>query len=294
MKGYVLAQWSFWVQQILVIHMEERRKDHWQMFTHHIITNSLLYASYTYHHTRVGILVLVLMDVVDIFLPVSYPGGPHRGSPDANTDLPQLAKCLKYFGFTTLCDAIFAVFMFSWVLARHVFYLIVCWSIYAHTPQIMTVGCFSGPAHNLTGPHDPPPGWGYLLEPLYNPEGNVCYDATVKWTFLGFLLGLQFLTLLWLVLIIKVAMRVIRGSGADDVRSDDEAAEEEEEKEPQQEDVVYEQEVGADEIDFKGWNKRSGVRKRTGGSTTSGVSLPGHHSDRKELLGRIGCEKQME
>ena len=53
--------------------MEERRKDHWQMFTHHIITNSLLYASYTYHHTRVGILVLVLMDVVDIFLPVGFP-----------------------------------------------------------------------------------------------------------------------------------------------------------------------------------------------------------------------------
>ena len=67
----MLAQWSFWVQQILVIHMEERRKDHWQMFTHHVITNSLLYASYTYHHTNVGNLVLVLMDVVDLFLPVS-------------------------------------------------------------------------------------------------------------------------------------------------------------------------------------------------------------------------------
>lgn len=75
-KGYVLAQWSFWVQQILVIHMEERRKDHWQMFTHHVITNTLLYASYTYHHTRVGILVLVLMDVVDLFLPVSPPPPP--------------------------------------------------------------------------------------------------------------------------------------------------------------------------------------------------------------------------
>lgn len=75
-KGYVLAQWAFWVQQLLVIHMEERRKDHWQMFTHHIITNSLLFASYTYHFTRVGNLILVLMDVVDIFLPVGVPGSP--------------------------------------------------------------------------------------------------------------------------------------------------------------------------------------------------------------------------
>lgn len=193
--------------------------------------------------------------------------------------------------------------MVSWVLARHVFYLTVCWSIYAHTPEIMTVGCYSGPAHNLTGPHPPPAGWGYLLEPLYNPEGNVCYTPTVKWTFLGFLLGLQFLTLLWLVLIVKVAVRVIRGTGADDVRSDDEAAEEqeqveqhhvEEKEEEEGEDVVYAQEVGADEIDFKGWNKRSGNKKRNGGATTSGVSLPGHHSDRKELLGRIGCEKQVD
>lgn len=69
-KGYVLAQWAFWLQQILVIYMEERRKDHYQMLTHHIITIGLLSSCYFYHHTRVGNLVLVLMDVVDIFLPV--------------------------------------------------------------------------------------------------------------------------------------------------------------------------------------------------------------------------------
>ena len=70
MKGYMLAQLGFWVQQILVINIEERRKDHWQMFTHHIVTISLIFASYRYGYTRVGNLVLVLMDVVDLFLPV--------------------------------------------------------------------------------------------------------------------------------------------------------------------------------------------------------------------------------
>jgi very-long-chain ceramide synthase len=70
MKGYMLAQLGFWVQQILVINIEERRKDHWQMFSHHIITISLIYASYRFTHTRVGNLILVLTDVVDIFLPV--------------------------------------------------------------------------------------------------------------------------------------------------------------------------------------------------------------------------------
>lgn len=70
MKGYMLAQLAFWVQQILVINIEERRKDHWQMFSHHIVTISLIYGSYRYGHTRVGNLILVLMDVVDLFLPV--------------------------------------------------------------------------------------------------------------------------------------------------------------------------------------------------------------------------------
>ena len=73
MKGYLLVQWAFWLQQILVINMEERRKDHWQMLTHHVITISLISSCYSYHFTRVGNLILVLMDVVDLFLPVCCP-----------------------------------------------------------------------------------------------------------------------------------------------------------------------------------------------------------------------------
>lgn len=72
-KVYVLGQWAFWLQQLIVINIEERRKDHWQMFTHHIVTIVLISTSYALHQTRVGNLVLVLMDVVDIFFPVSPP-----------------------------------------------------------------------------------------------------------------------------------------------------------------------------------------------------------------------------
>lgn len=70
MKGYMLAQLAFWLQQLYVINIEERRKDHLQMFCHHIVTSALIYASYRYGYTRVGNLILVLMDVVDLFLPV--------------------------------------------------------------------------------------------------------------------------------------------------------------------------------------------------------------------------------
>jgi acyl-CoA-dependent ceramide synthase len=70
-KGYILAQWSYCIQEVFVINIEDRRKDHWQMLTHHFVTIALISSSYTYHQTRVGSLILVLMDVIDVFLPVS-------------------------------------------------------------------------------------------------------------------------------------------------------------------------------------------------------------------------------
>jgi acyl-CoA-dependent ceramide synthase len=77
MKAYMLGQLAFWLQQLIVINIEERRKDHWQMFTHHVVTICLIHASYRYHFIKVGNLILVLMDVVDIFLPVSQPPPTH-------------------------------------------------------------------------------------------------------------------------------------------------------------------------------------------------------------------------
>jgi very-long-chain ceramide synthase len=70
-KAYTLCALSFWLQQILVINIEERRKDHWQMLSHHIVTVTLIYAAYRYHFTRVANLIMILMDIVDLFFPVS-------------------------------------------------------------------------------------------------------------------------------------------------------------------------------------------------------------------------------
>ncbi|KAI1650891.1 longevity assurance proteins LAG1/LAC1 [Daldinia loculata] len=269
MKGYILAQWAFWVQQVLVIHMEDRRKDHYQMLTHHFITITLISGCYYYCHTRVGNLILVLMDVVDLFLP--------------------LAKCLKYLGFSKLCDATFVVFMVSWFVARHIFYLMTCYSIYKDLPEQITWGCYRGPNSNLTGPLPIPDGWGHVLEPFNGSEGTVCFSSSIQWGFLNCLLGLQVLTIFWFFMIINVAIRVVKGDGADDTRSDDERDENELETE-YEEAQPLEEEVGVEAIDLKGWERRTGVKR---GASSSGVSLPGH-SDRKELLGRIGCEKQVD
>ncbi|KAK3331254.1 TLC domain-containing protein [Apodospora peruviana] len=274
MKAYFLAQLAFWMQQLLVINIEARRKDHWQMFTHHIATICLMYAAYRYGHTRVGNVILMLMDIGDLILP--------------------LAKCIKYLGYTTLCDYMFGLFMLSWFVARHIFYNHVCYSVWAHTPGIMTVGCFSGPDDNISGPFEPSESNGawYLLEPLWDSEGLVCYNEKVKWTFLSMLLFLQALTIMWFTLIIRVALKVISGSGAEDTRSDDEADDLDDEEEFEYEEPQpLEEEVGVEDLDLKNWERRTGVKRQT--SAATGVSLPGH-SDRKELLNRIGCEKQID
>lgn len=70
-KWYYLVQYAFWLQQIFVLNIEERRKDYHQMFAHHIVTCTLIFTSYTYHMTKVGNVILCVMDVVDILLPVS-------------------------------------------------------------------------------------------------------------------------------------------------------------------------------------------------------------------------------
>lgn len=74
MKFYFLAQLAFWIQQVYVINIEKQRKDYWQMLSHHFVTIGLVVASYAYHFTRVGNLILIIMDIVDIVFPVeSHP-----------------------------------------------------------------------------------------------------------------------------------------------------------------------------------------------------------------------------
>jgi len=201
----------------------------------------------------------------------------------------QLAKCLKYLGYSTLCDVMFGMFMVSWFVARHVLYLMVCWTIYTDMERVVPVGCFYGNGTNLKGPLPVPEGWRHWVEPFRNSEGALCFASPVMQGFLYTLLGLQAIMIVWFFMIVRVATRILRGGSADDPRSDGEADSEEAEYE-YEEAQPLEEEVGVESIDLKGWERRTGL-KRAASSTA--VSLPGH-SDRKELLGRIGCEKQVE
>ena len=141
-KFYYLLQTAFYMHQILVINAEARRKDHWQMLSHHLITVPLMVASYFYNYTRVGCLIMVLMDCSDIFLPVR---GLLRSdvSSDAEVGVSvQLAKMLRYLGMTTLCDLTFVVFMFSWLVTRHILFIpviAVTYRVYYIVPRVWDI-----------------------------------------------------------------------------------------------------------------------------------------------------------
>jgi len=210
-----------------------------------------------------------------------------------------LAKCLKYLGYGTICDVLFGLFMVTWFIARHVIYLMICWSVYADIPATIEYGCYRGKTGAIEGPFPPPDRFGHLLQPFRDPEGIVCWNDKIKWGFLGALLFLQGITLMWFYMIVGVAVRVIRGGQADDVRSDDDGDHEEGKTDDkmtyEQFDAAelppYEEEVGVEAINLKGRvSNASKTRYKKSASSASGVSLPGH-SDRKELLGRIGCDK---
>lgn len=98
-KKYYLISTACWLQQVLVLNIELRRKDHYQMFCHHIVTCILVIGSYYYYFSRIGNLILIIMDSVDIFL--------------------SSAKVLKYSRFNTACDAMFVLFLIAWIILRH-------------------------------------------------------------------------------------------------------------------------------------------------------------------------------
>ncbi|KAG6919391.1 hypothetical protein DXG01_006274 [Tephrocybe rancida] len=117
-KIYYLTQTAFYMHQVLILNAEARRKDHVQMMTHHVITIFLMTTSYFSNFTRVGCLIMVLMDWCDIFLP--------------------LAKMIRYIEISQFaCDLTFGCFLVSWLITRHIFFLFTIVSTYSDLPRLV-------------------------------------------------------------------------------------------------------------------------------------------------------------
>ena len=147
--------------------------------------------------------------------------------------------------------------------------------------------------------------WKNVFQPFDNPGAEVIrFNANIRWGFLGLLLGLQCITLMWLIMIIRVVIRVLRGEGADDTRSDAEDGDEDASDElefdgPVQPCVPYTApepqkfiEVEADSTELShsyirrsASGSKSRPRSKGAGGFSSGLNL----GERKEILNRIGC-----
>jgi len=227
---------------------------------------------------------------------------------------------LNYLRFQAACDIAFGMFLFTWLFTRHVAFPLVCWSIWAHVSHdgLMPYGCYD--TSTAIGKRFSSDGgsaiWANIVQSFMRPDGVVCFNSRIQNGFFALLMALQVLTLIWFGTILRVAYGVITGKGAQDARSDDEASDGEAGDEVEDDDDVLdpvleespavlvplnkedkERERDVEEPrDVKGTSPgpssaRSGRRKGRGrGARASGISIPGH-SDHKDLLGRIGCDK---
>jgi acyl-CoA-dependent ceramide synthase len=103
---------GFWASQFYFIQIEFKRKDHLMMCVHHVITFTLLVTGYYFNYSAFGHVILLLMDLPDIFL--------------------SLAKSLKYIGFKLICDIIFVIFFIIWILNRHILFGYLLYSVAVH------------------------------------------------------------------------------------------------------------------------------------------------------------------
>lgn len=74
-KAYYLLQASYWAQQglVMLLMLEKPRKDFQELVLHHIVTLSLIWLSYRFHFTYVGIAIYITHDISDFFLAVIRP-----------------------------------------------------------------------------------------------------------------------------------------------------------------------------------------------------------------------------
>ncbi|XXH01574.1 hypothetical protein Hte_007934 [Hypoxylon texense] len=136
LKFYYLFQAAFWVQQsiVMLLGVEQRRKDFKELVGHHCVTITLIALSYRFHFTYIGIAVYITHDISDFFLAVS--------------------KSLNYID-SPLQGYSFGLCIWMWMYLRHYINLRIIYSLFN---EFRTVGPyeldweteqFKGPLSNV-------------------------------------------------------------------------------------------------------------------------------------------------
>ena len=117
-KAYYLLEASYWAQQglVLLLMLEKPRKDFKELVLHHVVTLALIWLSYRFHFTYMGIAVYITHDISDFFLATS--------------------KVLNYLD-SPVTAPYFVMFIGIWFYLRHYINLHILWAVLT---EFRTVG----------------------------------------------------------------------------------------------------------------------------------------------------------
>ncbi len=214
-KFYYLFQAAFWVQQaiVMLLGLERPRKDFRELIAHHIITISLIFFSYRFHFTYIGIAVYVTHDLSDYFLAVSSLFSLLYVIKVCSNEFLQISKSLNYLDHPAQSYS-FALCIAAWIYLRHYINLDILRSI---VTEYSTIGPFG-------------------LD--WEAEQFKCRFAQIG-TFC-LLAALQGLNVFWLYCLFRSAYRFVVMGVAKDDRSEAEESEVEEVVHKQKKVVVVE------------------------------------------------------
>jgi acyl-CoA-dependent ceramide synthase len=203
-KAYYLLQASYWAQQaiVLLLMLEKPRKDFKELVAHHIITVSLIWLSYRFHFTYIGIPVYITHDISDFFLAVS-PTHALFSNTLILMSCSQTSKILNYID-SPIVGPYFFVFMLIWGYTRHFLNLKILYSILT---TFRTVGPF---------------------ELNWETQQYKCWIS--QYITFALLASLQAVNLFWWFFICRIAYRFVIFKDADDDRSEYEPTDEETEE----------------------------------------------------------------
>lgn len=103
---------------------------------------------------------------------------------------------LRYLEFTTACDVLFVIFLVAWLFSRQVGLALVIRTCWVDAPRYI------------------PFKW--------DPKAGMYLTKETYYGFIGLISILLLLASIWFYMACSVAIRVVRGLGAEDSRSDDE------------------------------------------------------------------------
>lgn len=187
LRWYYMLYAAFWVQSIDFLlsltndHFTIKRKDNLEMLIHHIATLTLMFFSFLFDFTKVGVCVLMIHDVNDLLL--------------------ETAKIFVYLDYKIAADVFFGLFAIVWYIVRWGFYgHSIVWSVYNTAYEALVIQIY-----NSNG--------------FVNQSPEFWYGIWV--CFLSFLSLLQILHVYWGYLIgVMVYRAVVVGKVEKDIRSD--------------------------------------------------------------------------